>query len=183
MRERLARLERAQPIDVARPSRIGRSIDGPSPLTKSNSRPIGAKGSSRSEKRIAASTSMASTGCSVTATASSGCAADLEQGVALAQRAVLGHVAAGLAHEPDGRASTGSRRQARRKRSFTRNQRARQRDQIFEPERLEPDRGAERLELVLDGLRQKVVARDDGDRYGDEVRLGAYHAAETAVRW
>ena len=34
---------------------------------------------------------------------------------------------------------------------------------------------AERFELVLDGLRQKVVARDDGDRYGGEVGLGAYH--------
>jgi hypothetical protein len=52
--------------------RIGRSIEGPSPFRKSKSSPIGVKGSSRSEKRIAASTSITSTGCSVTATASSG---------------------------------------------------------------------------------------------------------------
>ncbi len=52
---------------------------------------------------MAASTSIRRTGCSVTSVARSGVAADLEQRIALAQGAVLGHVAAGLPHEPDGR--------------------------------------------------------------------------------
>ena len=45
-----------------------------------------------------------------------GRAAEVEQRIALAQRAVLAHVPAGLAHEPDGVASTGCRRQALRNR-------------------------------------------------------------------
>ena len=82
--------------------RTGLSIDGPSPLTKSNSRPIGSKGSSRSEKRIAASTSITSTGCSVTTHGElrrrgrSRAASDFSRSARY-----CGHVAAGLAHEPD----------------------------------------------------------------------------------
>ena len=48
-----------------------------------------------------------------------GVAADVEQRIALAQRTILGHVAPGLAHEPDGGGVDGLFRQARRKRSFT----------------------------------------------------------------
>ena len=72
-----------------------------------------------------------------------------------------------------GVASTGSRRQARRNRSFTSvyDEGLGQRDQILEPERLEPDRRAERLQLVLDRVRQEVVAGDDRDRDVDGMRL------------
>ena len=52
--------------------RTGGSMTGPSPFTKSNGMPMGSSGSSRSENRMAASTSMASTGCRVTRAASSG---------------------------------------------------------------------------------------------------------------
>ena len=70
-----------------------------------------------SAKMIAASRSKALIGCSVTSHASSGVLISLQDRVPLAQRAVFGHVAAGLAHQPDGRAHrTGWRRQARRKR-------------------------------------------------------------------
>ena len=48
----------------------------------------------------AASTSWRRTGCSVTSAHSSGCAADVEEAVALADRAVLGQRPAGLPHEP-----------------------------------------------------------------------------------
>jgi hypothetical protein len=47
-----------------------------------------------------------------------GGAAELEEGVLLAQRAVLGHVAPGLAHEPHGGAVDGFARHARRNRSL-----------------------------------------------------------------
>ena len=40
----------------------------------------------------------------------------LQKRVILAEGSIFGHVPAGLPHEPDGRRSTGSRRQARRKR-------------------------------------------------------------------
>ena len=89
------------------PQRTGFSITGPSPAWKSNGIPSGASGTSRSENRIAASSGKARTGCSVTSTASSGVRHQLEQRVLLAQRAVLRHVAARLAHEPDGRAVDG----------------------------------------------------------------------------
>ena len=52
--------------------RTGVSMTGPSPLWKSNGIPIGASGTRRSEKRMAASNSKARIGCSVTSTASSG---------------------------------------------------------------------------------------------------------------
>ncbi len=52
--------------------RSGCSMAGPSPFTKSNGMPIGSRGSSRSENRMAASTSIRCTGCSVTAVARSG---------------------------------------------------------------------------------------------------------------
>ena len=52
----------------------------------------------------AASTSWRRTGWSVTSAQSSGVLRDLEEGVALADRAVLGQRAARLAHEPHGRA-------------------------------------------------------------------------------
>ena len=99
---------------------------------------------------------MTSTGCSVTATASSGRAADLEQGVPLAQRAIVGHVTAGLAHEPDRRrvdrlAPAGSEEPI----VHARDQGLGQRDEIFEPERLETDGRAERLQFVLNGSGRK----------------------------
>ena len=46
-----------------------------------------------------------------------------------------------------------------------------ERDQIFEPERLEPDRRAERLAARAGWARQEVVAGDDRDRHVDEMRL------------
>ena len=82
--------------------RSGFSIAGPSPRTKSNGMPIGSSGSRRSENRMAASTSMRRTGCIVTRVASSGQSADVQQRVVAANFPVLGHVAPGLPHEPDG---------------------------------------------------------------------------------
>jgi len=52
--------------------RIGVSKAGPSPLTKSKGSPIGANGKSKSEKRMAASTSSFLSGCRVTSVARSG---------------------------------------------------------------------------------------------------------------
>ena len=57
-RQRLARLDDAQRVDVGASIAAGCSIAGPSPLMKSKGMPIGSSGSSRSENRIAASTSM-----------------------------------------------------------------------------------------------------------------------------
>ena len=46
-----------------------------------------------------------------------------------------------------------------------------ERDEILEPERLEPDRRAERLQFVLHRFGHEVIAGDDGD--GDLHELGA----------
>jgi len=51
-----------------------------------------------------------------------------------------------------------------------------ERDEIFEPQGLEPDRRAEGLQLLLDRIRQEVVAGDDGDGDFEEMGLGADHA-------
>ena len=59
-------------------------------------------GSSRSAKMMAASTPRNSAAVMVTSAATCGLLADLEKRVLFADRAVLGHVATGLAHEPDG---------------------------------------------------------------------------------
>ena len=74
--EHVAELPRAARTRASAPGRLrvrsGLSIAGPSPLMKSKGMPIGSSGSSRSENRIAASTSMRRTGCSVTSVARSG---------------------------------------------------------------------------------------------------------------
>ncbi len=78
--------------------------------------------------------------------------------------------------------STGSRRHARRNRSFkvghltetatcSGHHRPGQRQEIFEIHRLEPDRCAERAQLVLDGVGEEIVAGDDRDRHLDEMRF------------
>ena len=78
-----------------------------------------------------------------------GRAADVEQRIALAQRAVLAHVAAGLAHEPDRRGvdrlpPAGFEESAARRRSVGHLEEvAGEADEIFEPERLEAQLGAE----------------------------------------
>ena len=82
-----------------------------------------------------------------------GRAADVEQRIALAQLAILAHVAAGLAHEPDRRrvnrlASAGLKEPARPTRSVRHLQQvAGEADQIFEPQRLESQFGAELPQL------------------------------------
>ena len=81
---------------------MGRSTCGPSPCTKSNGRPSGCSGKSRSEKMIAASSGKRRMGCSVTSAARSGVRHRSSIEYLGPQGSVLGHVAAGLAHEPDG---------------------------------------------------------------------------------
>ena len=99
-----------------------------------------------------------------------GRAAQIEQRIALAQRAVLAHVAAGLAHEPDGRgvdrlAAAGLKKSAIRRRSVGHLEEvAGESDQIFEPERLELQLGAKLAQLGRDLIVEEVVAGDDGDR-------------------
>ena len=56
---------------------------------------------------MAASTPRISAAVMVTSAASCGLLADFEQRILLADGAILGHVASGLAHEPDGRAVDG----------------------------------------------------------------------------
>ena len=106
-----------------------------------------------------------------------GMAANLQQGIPLAQRAVVGHVTPGLAHEPhrrrvDGLPSAGAEEAVVH--GGLRDERLGERDQIFEPQGLETDRGAERLQFLLDRVRQEVVAGDDGDRDFKEMRLGPH---------
>ena len=85
-----------------------------------------------------------------------GRAAQIEERIALAQRAVLGHVAAGLPHEPDRRrvdrfAPAGFEESRFRRRSVGHLEEvARERHQIFEPQRLEPQLGTELAQLVGD---------------------------------
>jgi hypothetical protein len=75
--------------------------------------------------------------------------------------------------------STGSRRQARKERVVhIGDERLGEGDQILEPERLEADRRAERLQLVLNRIRQEVVAGDDGDGDVDEMGRAPHHAQE-----
>ena len=70
-----------------------------------------------------------------------GMAADLEQGIALAQRAILRHVAAGLAHEPDRRGVDGLASAGSKEAIVHAETRVLARAmQILEPQRLEPDR-------------------------------------------
>ena len=99
--------------------RIGYSIEGPSPLTKSNARPIGVEREQQVREEDGGVDVDGVDGLQRDRDGQFRRAAELEEGVPLAQRPVVGHVAAGLAHEPDRRALTGWRRQARRKRSFT----------------------------------------------------------------
>ena len=85
-------------------ARRGRAVRAPDPR-RSRSAPSwpSASGMTRmSEKRIAASRSNRRSGCSVTSAASVGRVAELEEAPdRLADRAVLGQVAAGLPHDPD----------------------------------------------------------------------------------
>ena len=83
-------------------TRTGFRITGPSPAWNSKGIPSGSSGSSRSLKRMAASTPSRRTGWSVTSTASSGVRQSVSSVCWLAEGPVLGQVAAGLAHEPDG---------------------------------------------------------------------------------
>ena len=88
-----------------RPGRRGRgsaaAITGPTPGTMSRSTPSALSGSTMSEKKMAASTPCRRTGCSVISTIRSGRMQASSIGDALAELAVLGQRAAGLAHEPD----------------------------------------------------------------------------------
>ena len=95
---------------------MGRSSCGPSPLMKSNGSPMGSRGSSRSENRMAASTSIRRTGWSVTSVASSGARqmSSREYRSRSARYSAMYRPACRMNHT--GVASTCSRRQALRKR-------------------------------------------------------------------
>ena len=113
-----------------------------------------------------------------------GRAADIEQRVALPQRAIIGHVAPGLAHEPDGRrvdrlAPAGFQESIVHAETRV----LASAIEIFEPERFESDGRAERFQLVLDGFREEVIAGHDRDRHIDQVRTSIAPAGETADRW
>ncbi len=113
-----------------------------------------------------------------------GRSAEVEQRVALAQRAVLRHVAAGLAHEPDRRgvhrlAPARQEESIRGSRVGHEETRARaSATEILEPERLEAHGRAERLEVGSHGLAEEVIAGHDGDRHVDQVRPRANGAQE-----
>ncbi len=98
--------------------RRGFSIAGPSPRTKSNGIPIGSSGSSKSENKIAASTSMRRTGCIVTVVASSGDRqmSSSERRLRISRYSGMYRPACRMNHT--GVRSTGSRLHAFRKRSF-----------------------------------------------------------------
>ena len=68
----------------------------------------------------------------------------------------MGKVAAGLTHEPDGRGVHRLEPACLEKPiRHLGNHRAGEGQEVFEIHRLEADRGAERPQLVLDGVRQK----------------------------
>ena len=94
----------AQPLDVGDRRRPAAPTTGPTPSTSSTSSPMPSTGVTMSAKSTAASTPCRRTGWSVTSAQSSGVLGDLEERVALAERAVLRQRAAGLAHEPHRRA-------------------------------------------------------------------------------
>ena len=84
--------------------RIGSWMIGPTSGWISRATPIGSSGSMMSANRTAASTPKASTGISVTCGAQLGRLGQGQDRIPLAQLAVVGQAAAGLAHEPDRRA-------------------------------------------------------------------------------
>src|SRR5262245_31028941 len=150
-------------------SLIGRSICGPSPLMKSNGSPIGSSGRSKSENRIAASTSMRRIGWSVTSVARSGWRqiSSSECRARKARYSAMYRPACRM--NQTGVASTGSRRQAFRKREslthgLSRQQFARQHDELVEPEGLVAQVGTEGANLVELSLSHVVIAGHDGDR-------------------
>ncbi len=63
---------------------------------------MGSRGNSKSEKRMAASTSMDSTGWRVDLDGEFGRPTEFQHPVLLAQGPIFGHVSSRLAHEPDG---------------------------------------------------------------------------------
>ena len=89
-----------------------------------------------------------------------GRAADVEQRMALAQGAVLAHVAAGLAHEPDRRRvdrlqPAGFEEPDAARRSVGHlEQVAGETDEVFEPERFEPQLGAKLARLARQSRRR-----------------------------
>ena len=111
-------------------------------------------------------------------------AADVEQRIALTQRPVLGHVAAGLAHEPDGGgvdrlSSAGSEEPIVHAGTRVFASAIRSSSHM----RLEPDRGAQGLDLDLQRFGKEIIAGDDRNR---ALRPGAAStgpAAGTGDRW
>ena len=100
--EALLRLDDAELVDLRARVAMGSWMTGPSPLANSNGAPIGSSGQEdvgEEDRRVDAEHERLERDLS----GELGRLAELEQRVLLAQRAVLGHVAAGLAHEPDGR--------------------------------------------------------------------------------
>ena len=123
---------------------------------------------------------MRRTGCSVTAVARSGVRQMSSSEYRWRSFAILAHVAAGLSHEPHRRrvnrlASAGLEESAFEVAGSIRSGQspsvevASEPDQIFEPQRLEAQLGAQLAQLVGDGIVKEIVARDDGDRRGRDA--------------
>ena len=87
--------------------RMGWWTTGPSPAMNSKSRPMGVKGRQEVGEDDGGVDAEALGGGDGDFGGDAGGAADVEEGVVLADGHVLGHVAAGLAEEPDGRAVDG----------------------------------------------------------------------------
>ena len=117
-----------------------------------------------------------------------GRSAEIEQRIALAQRAVLAHVPAGLAHEPDRRRvdrlpAAGAEESANRRRSVGHLEKvAGEADQVFEPQRLELELGAELPQLVETRVVEEIVAGDDRDRACRAVRRAARRRRRNRAR-
>ena len=86
-----------------RPTRIGLWMTGPSPLANSRSKPRGSRIRRMSANRIAASTPSRSAAVTVTSVARSGRLQSSRNETARPDGPVLGHVSAGLPHQPDRR--------------------------------------------------------------------------------
>ena len=110
--------------------------------------------------------------------------ADLKQGIALPQRAIVGHVPAGLAHEPDRRDVNGLAAAGAEKTVVHCATRV-----LASAIRSSSQRGLKRmeapegLEFVLDGIGEKVVAGDDRDGGFEQMRSRRGPFAKTAIRW
>src|SRR5581483_4410881 len=139
------------------------------PRMKSNRMPIGSSGSSRSEKRMAASTSIRRIGWSVTSVARSGVRqrSSREYRSRRARYSLMYRPAWRMNHT--GVASTGSRRQALMNRvaasvSVHLEGGPGEAHEVLEPHRLEAQLGAQLAELVRDRVVEKKIAGHDRDR-------------------